>query len=67
MVAAPKELKPIKIGIVGDSKVGKTSLIKSLKNEKIDTKYTPTLLVEFQRHIIEEKSQNVSVNFQLLL
>ena len=62
MVGAPKDLKFLKIGIVGDTKTGKTSLIKSFKGEEVPTKHTPTLLVDFERHIVAEKSKNVSVS-----
>lgn len=67
MAPVPKDLSFVKIGLVGDSKVGKTSVMKAFKGEKIDSSYDPTLLVSFDRHIVEEKHKNVSVSSRINL
>jgi GTPase SAR1 family protein len=51
----------IKVGLVGDARVGKTSLINSFKGLEHSPIYEPTLIVSFDRHIIKSSKRNLSV------
>jgi small GTP-binding protein len=43
----------IKMLIIGDSKVGKTSILNQLKDKKIKEDYKPTIGIDFCTHIIQ--------------
>ena len=47
----PREEKPIKICLIGDEKVGKTSLIRCFNGESFDNIYEPT---QIAYHIIKK-------------
>ena len=55
----------IKIGIVGDTKIGKSAFIRALEGLEFDAKYEPTLLVDFKRVIGCYKKKPISVRFNL--
>ena len=51
--------KPIKLILLGDEKVGKSSLYEKFVNNKFPTSYTPSKAIQF-------KLNNISVNDQLI-
>lgn len=52
----------MKIGIVGDVRVGKTALINAIKGEELKALHEQTLIVSFDRAIISAKKKNISVS-----
>ena len=53
----------IKVEVVGDSKVGKTALLKQLINNEFDEEYIPTYGYEFNIYII--KINEIIIKFQI--
>ena len=53
----------VKVEVVGDSEVGKTSLIKKLINDEFDEEYTPTKGYEFNICLI--KVNGTTIKFQI--
>ena len=53
----------IKVEVVGDSQVGKTSLLKKLINNEFNEEYTPTNGYEFNIYLI--KVNDVTIKFQI--
>jgi len=53
----------VKVEVVGDSEVGKTSILKKLINNEFDEEYTPTKGYEFSIYLI--KVNNTSIKFQI--
>nr|CDI70184.1 Rab GTPase [Echinococcus granulosus] len=55
--------KPIKILFVGDSAVGKTSIMKRFADQKFDESITPTIGVDFTPSKIEVDGQVYTLSF----
>ena len=54
----------IKIAILGDPRVGKTSLVKKYcYDQDPSPNYEPTVVLSFERKLIKQKIRNISVSF----
>ncbi len=64
-VVKHEPLTAIKIGIVGDAKIGKSAFIRALEGLEFDARYESTLLVDFTRVLSSYKKKPISVSFKL--
>ena len=59
-VAVQKEIKQIKIALIGDCMSGKSSFMSYYLNQTTNSSYTPTLGVDTGKKIIENKNGSIS-------
>lgn len=59
----PKEFLRIKICLLGEGGVGKSSLCSRYCEDKFDSSYNPTLAIDYKNKVVDYKDYNININF----
>lgn len=59
----PKEFLRVKICLLGEGGVGKTTLCSKYCDDRFDPIYTPTVAVDYKNKVVDYKDYNVNLNF----
>lgn len=60
-IPPPKEILRLKVAILGDGGVGKSSLADRFCNNSYEKTYVPTIAVDYKNKIIPSKEQQINV------
>lgn len=60
-IQLPKETKRYKVMVLGDSGVGKSSILDMYCENKFDNKYFPTIAIDYKNRFLESFSSQFSI------